>query len=210
MSVSKVILFGYSGHSLVVNDCLGNNRVFGYFDNEEKNENPLEIKYLGVETEEDLSQYNNEVFAFPSIGNNILRKKIRSYYLNFNMKETNAIHSSAVISPSVKLGLGTMIGPNAVLNARATVKNGVIVNSGVIIEHECTISDYVHLAPGVVLAGNVTIEESSFIGANTVIKEGVKVGKNVIIGAGSVVLTDVPDNEMWFGSPATKKKTLEK
>tara|TARA_B110000285_G_scaffold131740_1_gene147853 strand:+ start:5237 stop:5869 length:633 start_codon:yes stop_codon:yes gene_type:complete len=210
MSLNKVILFGYSGHSLVVNDCLGHNRIFGYFDNEEKNENPLDIKYLGVETEEDLSQFDNGVFVFPSIGNNILRKKIRSHYLSFNMKETNAIHPSAVISRSVKLGLGTMIGPNAVLNAKATIKNGVIVNSGVIIEHECTIHDYVHLAPGVVLAGNVTVEELSFIGANTVIKEGVKIGKNVIVGAGSVVLNDIPDNEMWFGLPAIKKKTLEK
>ena len=210
MSVNKVILFGYSGHSLVVNDCLGLNRVFGYFDHEEKIKNPLDIKYLGVETEEVLSQFGNETLAFPSIGNNFLRKKIRLNYLSFNMKEINAIHSSAIISSSAEIGLGTMVGPNAIINAKAIVKNGVIVNSGVIIEHECSIFDYVHLAPGVVLAGNVTVEELSFIGANSVVKEGVNIGKNVIIGAGSVVLNDIPDNEMWVGSPAIKKKSIGK
>jgi acetyltransferase-like isoleucine patch superfamily enzyme len=31
---------------------------------------------------------------------------------------------------------------------------------------------------------------------------GVTIGENAMIGAGSLVTKDIPDNELWYGSPA--------
>ena len=40
------------------------------------------------------------------------------------------------------------------------------------------------------------------MGANSVIRENIIIGRNVIIGAGSVVISNIPDNSIYFGNPA--------
>ena len=57
--------------------------------------------------------------------------------------------------------------------------------------------------------GHVKIGDNTFIGAGTIICNTVCIGKNVIIGAGSVVTKDIPDGEIWAGSPARFIKKRE-
>lgn len=207
MILKETILLGYSGHALVVANCLTNgHEITGYFDQKENASNPLDISYLGNENDFHFSTSEEGNYYFPAVGDNSLRKKMRDFLLLKQLHETTAIHSTSYIAENANIGQSSMIGPKAIVNDFAQIGNGVIVNSGAIIEHECKIDDYVHIAPGAVIAGNVTIGELSFVGANSVVKEGVKIGKNVIIGAGSVVLVNIPDNELWAGSPASKKK----
>jgi sugar O-acyltransferase (sialic acid O-acetyltransferase NeuD family) len=116
----------------------------------------------------------------------------------------NAIHPSAVISASVRMGDGIMIAANATLNPLVELGRGVICNTSSSIDHECLIGDFVHIAPGAVLCGNVTVGRGSFIGANSVIRQGIHIGSNVTIGAGSVVIRDVADNTTVIGNPAKK------
>ena len=52
------------------------------------------------------------------------------------------------------------------------------------------------------ISKDVVIGDNVFIGMKTIILKGVHIGNNVIIGAGSVVTKDIPDNEIWAGSPA--------
>lgn len=211
MKLNEIILFGYSGHALVVNDCLPDGHtVYGYFDLKENETNPLNLHYLGDENDANLSELRDNFFVFPAVGENKLRKKFRKLFLDNDLSETNAVHQTAAVSQKASIGLSTMVGPNAIVNSFAVIGDGVIINSGAVIEHECIIEDYVHVAPGATLAGNVTVGEGSFIGANSVVKEGVKIGRNVIIGAGAVVLSDIPDNELWIGGPAKKKRDIEK
>jgi sugar O-acyltransferase (sialic acid O-acetyltransferase NeuD family) len=210
MSMKNIYLFGYSGHALVVNDCASHAySVIGYFDRKENSSNPLGIIFLGDERTTDLHQYRDQGFVFPSVGKNTSRKNLRELFIENGLRETVLIHPSSFVSTNAIIGLSTMIGPNAVVNAFAQIGNGVIINSGAIVEHECLVGDCCHIAPGAVIAGNVEIGEGSFIGANSVVKEGVRIGKNVVIGAGSAVLTDIPDNELWAGVPAIKKKSVE-
>jgi sugar O-acyltransferase (sialic acid O-acetyltransferase NeuD family) len=207
MTLKETILFGYSGHALVAANCLSTKHVVvGYFDAIENDKNPMNIAHLGDENEFQFSSLKVGTYVFPAIGDNHVRQKIREFFIENGLNETKAIHERAYVAESASIGLSTMVGPNAIINDLATIGNGVIINSGAIVEHECILDDYVHIAPGAVLAGNVSIGRSSFIGANSVIKEGVSIGKNAIIGAGSVVLCDIPDNELWVGSPAQKKK----
>lgn len=49
---------------------------------------------------------------------------------------------------------------------------------------------------------HIVIGDNVFIGTMSVILKGVSIGKNAVIGAGSIVTTDIPENEIWAGSPA--------
>lgn len=58
--------------------------------------------------------------------------------------------------------------------------------------------------------GHIKICDGAFIGAASIICNTVTIGHNAIVGAGSVVTKDIPDNEIWAGSPAKfiKKRIL--
>lgn len=199
-----VAIVGYSGHSYVIIDILLNagRLVTAYCDQEEKASNPYHLQYLGKESEviDRLKKFD----FFACIGHNGIREKVHTQLSQYLGNPINAIHPSAVISASVRMGDGIMIAANATLNPLVELGRGVICNTSTSIDHECIIGDFTHIAPGAVLCGNVIVGRSSFIGANSVIRQGIHIGDNVVIGAGSVVIKDVPDNTTVIGNPAKK------
>jgi sugar O-acyltransferase (sialic acid O-acetyltransferase NeuD family) len=138
------------------------------------------------------------------VGHNGIREKIHLQLSQYLGNPINAIHPSAVISASARLGDGIMIAANATLNPLVEIGRGVICNTSCSIDHECIIGDFTHIAPNAVLCGNVTVGRGSFIGANSVIRQGVRIGENVVIGAGTVVIKDIPNNTTVIGNPARK------
>jgi len=200
-----VAIIGYSGHAHTGIDILtacGYN-VEAYCDNEEKQQNPFNLKYLGSENNSTVQVVLKQYDYFIGIGNNnLLRRKIYEKLYPLLGQPVNAIHPSAIISPSVKMKYGHFIAPNVSINALTELGTTAVCNTGSVIEHGCIVGDFTFIAPGAVLCGDVTIGENTFVGANSVIKQGVIVGKNVIIGAGSVILQNVPDSVKIVGNPA--------
>lgn len=197
-----VAIIGYSGHAYVIIDILlsAGRLVTAYCDNEEKSVNPYHLDYLGRES--DIVHKLKKYDFFACIGHNEIRERIHTQLSQYLGKPINAIHPSAVISASVKMGDGVMIAANATLNPLVEIGTGVICNTSASIDHECVIGDFSHIAPGAVLCGNVTVGKGSFVGANSVIKQGIRIGDNVIIGAGTVVVKDIPDGATVIGNPA--------
>ncbi len=55
----------------------------------------------------------------------------------------------------------------------------------------------------------ITIGDNCWFGANVSVMPGVTIGAGCVIAAGSVVTSDLPDNSLAAGVPATVKKTIE-
>lgn len=199
-----VAIVGYSGHAYVIIDIFLNagRLVTAYCDQEEKSTNPYHLNYLGKESEvlSKLKKYD----YFACVGHNGIREKIHTQLSQVLGRPINAIHPSAVISASVKMGDGVMIAANATLNPMVEIGKGVICNTSSSIDHECIIGDFCHIAPGAVLCGNVQIGRNTFVGANAVIRQGIIIGNNVTIGAGTVVVKDIPDNATVVGNPGRR------
>lgn len=207
-----VAIVGYSGHAYVIIDILlsSGRLVTAYCDQEAKEFNPYHLDYLGRES--DVVNKLKKFDFFACVGHNGIREKIHTQLSKYLGNPINAIHPSAVISASVKIGDGVMIAANATLNPLVEIGKGVICNTSTSIDHECVIGDFSHIAPGAVLCGNVTVGRGSFIGANSVVRQGITIGNNVIIGAGTVVVKDIPDNALVIGNPARQlvKKPVRK
>lgn len=86
-----------------------------------------------------------------------------------------------------------------------------------------TIGDYTMLSPNVHLyaqnhqlvrhklirnqensSKGIIIENDCWIGANSVITDGVTIENGAVIGAGSIVTKNIPEYEIWAGTPAKK------
>jgi sugar O-acyltransferase (sialic acid O-acetyltransferase NeuD family) len=197
-------IIGYSGHSFVILDSAFKSKLDckGYYERNKKEFNPFDIDYLGLENN---IVTNERIFI--SIGNNKIRRNI---YENLIKKDfitflniidpTSSVSKFAFIKPDSSISLGV----NSVINSLAKIEAGSIINTGAIIEHEVEIGKFSHIAPNATICGGVIIGENVFVGANTVVKQGVIIGNNSIIGAGSTVLTNVPANSTYAGSPAIK------
>jgi UDP-N-acetylbacillosamine N-acetyltransferase len=204
----KVYLFGYSGHSYVLIESFlkAGFTVVGYFDYQEVPCNPYQIPYLGFEDHVDVKSIVKDDFVFPSIGDNVIRAKLVSFFERHNLQQCVLIDPSANVSPTAKVLVSTYIGKNVVINAKSYIGKGVIVNTAAIIEHECLVNDFCHIAPSAVLCGNVSLGELTFIGANSSVRNNISINAGVILGAGSVVVKSIDSNGVWVGNPLKKIK----
>lgn len=203
----KMILIGYSGHALVAAGILKlmGKTVTDYCDVEEKRNNPLNINYLGKESEPGIQSLIPSGQFFISVGDNKIRKKIAESFLKIGKHPITIIHPSAIIDSTAHISdKGTMISAAACINSYARIDDGVIINTMALIEHECKVESYAHIGPGAILCGNVSVGTGSFVGAGAVLRQNIKVGNNVMIGAGAVVVKDIADHECVVGNPAKK------
>ncbi len=197
--MSKINLFGASGHAKVIIDIIESNGYeVGYiFD-----DNP-EIKlFLGREV---VSNYSDEQLnsnpLIISIGDNAARKEVFEKLKNVELSPAIA-HPSAIISPYSKIGKGTVIMPNTIINSDAYIGENCIINTSAVIEHDCIIEDFAHISPNASLAGGVKIGESTHVGIGASIIQCIEIGENTIIGAGAVVNKNLPANCTAVGIPA--------
>lgn len=193
-----MLLYGASGHGKVIKEILeAQGIVVEAFIDDNK-----DLHWLsGIPVLHHIDGIHNIIV---SIGNNRTRKiiveKVSCNYLN-------AIHPSAIVSPSAQIGEGTVVMPGAIINADAVIGKHCIVNTGASIDHECVIGDYCHIAPHASLCGQVRVGDGTLIGVGASIIPCVSIGKWSIIGAGSVVVEDISDGVTAVGIPAKKIKS---
>ncbi|HIK07289.1 MAG TPA: UDP-3-O-(3-hydroxymyristoyl)glucosamine N-acyltransferase [Trichormus sp. M33_DOE_039] len=95
-------------------------------------------------------------------------KAIAIFYKPYTPKP--AIHPTAVIHPTAKIGQDVYIGPHAVIQEGVEIGNGVIIHPNVVIYPDVKIGDRT------ILHANCTIEERSQIGADCIIHSGAVIG----------------------------------
>ncbi len=94
-----------------------------------------------------------------------------------------------------------IIGNNTSFGSRCTISANAKIGSNVSIKYSFVLTDTPNLKEG----GNKEvgfIADNTLIGASVTLMPGFNIGKNCIIGACSQVRNNVPDNEIWYGSPA--------
>lgn len=110
----------------------------------------------------------------------------------------------------VEIGNDVEIGANCQI-ARGALSNTIIgdgskLNGLCFIAHNCVLGKNVWITGNTMLAGSVKVKDNVTIYSGVIIREQRTIGKESVIGMGSVVTKDIPDNEVWFGSPAKNSK----
>jgi sugar O-acyltransferase (sialic acid O-acetyltransferase NeuD family) len=120
----------------------------------------------------------------------------------------SAMHPSAVISPSARIGKGATIAACAVVGPDVVLGENVVVNTGAVVDHDCRVGDHVHVAIGARIASGVVVEDGAHVGAGATVLQGLRVGAGSVVGAGAVVVHDVDPGLVVVGVPAAVLRTV--
>jgi len=152
-----------------------------------------------------------------TIGKNV---EIGSYVV---IEDGVEIGDNTVIRNFVELRKNTKIGKNCYIDSRVStsgnceVGDNVTLRYDVILARGCKVGNNTYVCPRVMTnnldtgktqIGGAHIGNDCFIGTNTVLQHGITIGDGSVTGAMSFVNKDIPNNEIWLGSPAKlfKKK----
>ena len=135
---------------------------------------------------------------------------------NNSIPETTNVWQFCVVFPKA------IIGENCNICSHCLIENDVRIGNNVTIKCGVQIWDGIEIEDDVFIGANVTFTNDKYpksknpnwtllktrickgasIGAGSTILPGITIGTNAVVGAGSVVTKNIPDNELWLGSPA--------
>lgn len=137
-----------------------------------------------------------------AIGDNGLRRTITERLLASGEHLATAIHPSASVSPTARIGEGSMLSAGAIVLPRAVIGRGVLLNTKASVDHDSVIGDFAHISPGATVGAHVLIGDEALIALGASVASGRSVGARTIIGAGGVVVRDIPADATAWGVPA--------
>ena len=122
----------------------------------------------------------------------------------------NVVHTTAYVGPNVKMGVGCIIGPQAIVDCDLTIGNHVDVNAQSYVPHDSLLEDFVTVSPGCHLGGRVILRRGVFLGIHSTVIPDVEVGEYTLVAGGAAVTRSLPSCVMAAGVPARVKKPVER
>jgi UDP-2-acetamido-3-amino-2,3-dideoxy-glucuronate N-acetyltransferase len=139
-----------------------------------------------------------------------------------NIAGNTRIWQFVVILPNAQIGSNCNICSHCFIENEVIIGNNVTIKCGVYVWDGIVIEDNAQIGPNVTFTNDkyprakqdfviqrTLIKKGASIGAASVILGGVTIGENAMVGAGSLVTKDVPNNELWYGSPAKFIRKLD-
>jgi sugar O-acyltransferase (sialic acid O-acetyltransferase NeuD family) len=219
--MKRVVCFGAGGHAKVVLDALALSsaseqvKVIGLV--AQPTDAPIDLAHPVLGEDKALASIVREhrvthfVIAIGSVrGGGRLRPELFELALDAGLEPLTVIHPNAVIAASASIGGGSVVMAGAVLQPGVRVGRNVIINTRASIDHDCRIGDHAHIAPGSVCSGNVCVGEGAHVGTAAAVIEGITIGRSATVGAGAVVVRDCPDHAIVYGVPAREKNIPER
>ena len=212
--MEKVIIIGGKGTALVVAeqiydaqqrfgskiDFLG----FAFDDESFGNEiNGFPVLSKSTSVYEKYKKYPDVKFIFQMYRPDLMNERIKllKSYLIPEDRFYTFIHPSCMISRSSKIGIGTVIMANTVVNPNAVIGKFCTIQSLVTIGHDSKMGDFNFIATQSTV-GNLQMGERNFLGINVATNNFITIGNNCFIGMASNVVKSVSSNTNVYGNPA--------
>ena len=187
----KLILIGGGGHCKSCIDVIEQENKFliaGIVDTNRSISELLGYPLRGHD--EDLiklkASYDYALITMGQIKSPAIRVRLFDYVESLGFKLPSIISPRAYVSKHAKIGNGTIVMHDALINAGALVGDNCIINTKSLIEHDAVIENNCHISTGAIINGGVIVKKGSFVGSNAVTKESVDTKENDFIKAGSL------------------------
>jgi sugar O-acyltransferase (sialic acid O-acetyltransferase NeuD family) len=148
-------------------------------------------------------QIGPDDFFTCSIGNVRFREKNIKTILEKGGQFLSLVHPTALVNPTVKMGIGCLIFPYAQVGSHAVIGDFALIQSYAGIGHDAVIGNYTRVDTHVLCVGGVKIGNGVTIHAGAILNHKVVVEDNSVIGAASFVIKRVKEGTTVFGYPAS-------
>ncbi len=164
--MSSCLLIGAGGHARVVYEAAMNKGIVfdGFID--------PKIESFFHLSKVDSNKVDDRFFI--GIGNANMNGLSHRHSIYLELKNSGGssfpvISMRSFVSEYAKVGNGTFVSHNVIVQANAKIGENCIINSGAIIEHDVVIGDGCHIAPGAIVLGGAVVGAGSMVGAGAVI-----------------------------------------
>ena len=206
--MSAVVLLGGGGHCRSVIDVIeqtGRFSILGVLEKEGFSYSNL-MGYPLLGSDHDLPAFIEQncavVITIGQIKTSEPREKLYAYAKEAGAELPVVVSPRAYLSRHAKVGLGTTVMHEAIVNCSAEIGENCIINTKALVEHDAKIGNHTHIATGAFVNGGAQIGQRCFIGSGAVIHNDVDVGDGCLVGAGTTVRTNLPDGTVLKGRQA--------
>lgn len=137
-------------------------------------------------------KYDEIIISFS--GNIKQRETIFNDLMDSNIPIANVIHSSAIISNFVKIGVGNIIFSNVRIGPFVEIKNNNVISAFCSFEHHSLLQSNNTFGPAVITSGSCTIMNNNKFGTGIFIEPKIKIGDNCLLSSGIIVRQNILDN----------------
>jgi sugar O-acyltransferase (sialic acid O-acetyltransferase NeuD family) len=191
--MKKIILIGGGGHCKSVIDVIEQEKkykIHGIVDKPKfLGSKILGYKVIGsdLDLEYLAKKYKNAIITVGQIQSPLVRIKLFNLARKAGFKFPPIISPRAYVSKYSRIGMGTIVLHNVVVNSNVSIGNNCIINTKSLIEHDCEISNHCHISTNATINGSVKIKSKSFIGSNATLRDGIVIKENSFIIANRLV-----------------------
>lgn len=197
---SPLLILGAGGHGRVVAEMASS---LGYGELGMLDDNPTASPVLGgLKRCREPSLRQRFPQAVVALGKATLRVQWLLVLRDSGFSCPVLVHPRAWVSPTARLGAGTVVMAQAAVMSGARLGQGCIVNTGASVDHDCVLGEGVHVCPGAHLAGGVRVGACSWIGIGAAVIQELTIGSSVTVGAGAAVVQDLANGITAVGVPA--------
>ena len=213
-----VIIIGGAGHGCIIEACVNDNRKrFG--------DNEWIIKGY-------CNDFDSEVDGYPVLGKicDIPRLLEEGYYFAWGIhliaknhltaelfdsikipdnKWATIVHKTAFIDQSVILETGCFVMYNSYIAPRTHIGKCTMVKANTNIGHDVKIGPISHVAMGATIVSCASMGYCSDIAIGASMLAHTSIGDYSMLGASGLLTHNIPNNEIWIGSPAKFFKNME-
>lgn len=211
---TKIIIIGGRGSAVVIGEQIYDAQqkgapyeFLGYaFDDETlgKEVNGFPIHCKTYEANNKFSKFDDVKFIYQMWRPDIIDVRIdllKSFGIRTE-KFAKFIHPNAVVTKSVKLGYGTVVLANTVINPNVITGNHCTFQTSCVIGHDTVMGDYNFVASLTGIGSNNVIGNSNFFGHSSSMNNKITIGDNCFIGMAANVIKSVESGLMVIGNPA--------
>lgn len=216
----KVVIIGGEGNGGVIASCIEDNR---------NKYNDLEWEVVGF-----INDFEDQVDGFPVIGKTEDIKRFletTDYYFSWGIhlvgrnyktvkmfKEANIpddrlatiIHKSAFIGKDAIIEPGVFIMYNSYIGPGAHIGKCSLVMANCSIGHNIEMGSLCHCSVGVIMTGYSKMGMCSDLAVGATILAYKEVGAYSMVGAAALCTKNIPEGEIWVGTPAKFMKKMNR
>jgi sugar O-acyltransferase (sialic acid O-acetyltransferase NeuD family) len=137
-----------------------------------------------------------------AVGEPSTREKLYDKLINESVKITSLVDLTSIISPTSKIGLGTIICEFSTIHTGVEIGQNVLIQPFCDIGHDIKIGDHTVISPHCAPGGSTVFGKRVYAGMQSTIKEKLIIGDDAIIAMGSSLFLDTPAGSTVLGNPA--------